>query len=136
MKIFLVLSAIALTFAAATPPIWGENPCSSVDRRLATDRAKALGPVVAKHLGMKHANISKSFRFGGWTILNVSTDESDDAYVFYSHDPMRSQKYVTLWGGTAREDEEQEIRAWTLKNAPGIPDTLARCFAWHVTKER
>lgn len=135
MKIFLVLSAIALTFATATSPILAENACSRVDRTLATNRAKALGPVVAKHLGMKHANISKSFQFGGWSILYVSTGESDDAYVFYSHDPMQNKKYVTLWGGAAREDEEQEIRAWTLKNAPGIPDTLASCFAWHVTKE-
>jgi hypothetical protein len=30
-------------------------------------------------------------------------------------------------------DEEQEIRAWTLKNAPGIPRRLASCFTWHAT---
>ena len=33
-------------------------------------------------------------------------------------------------------DEEQEIKAWTIKNAAGISEKLAGCFAWHVTKER
>ena len=135
MKRLLVLSAIALTLATATLPILAENACSGVDRTLAKERIKALGPVIAKQLGAKQAEISQSFRFDGWSILYVSTGEADDAFVFYSGDPMRS-KYVTLWGGVALKDEEKEIRAWTLKNAPGIPRTLANCFAWHVTKER
>jgi len=33
-------------------------------------------------------------------------------------------------------DEEQEIRACTLKNAPGLPRRLASCFARHVTKSK
>ena len=99
------------------------------------ESAKALGPVIARQLDAKQAKISQSLRFDGWTILYVSTGESDDAFVFYSGNPMRS-KYVTLWGGVALENEEKEIRAWTVKNAPGIPRTLADCFAWHVTKER
>jgi len=106
-----------------------------VDRTLPKERTKALGQVIAKQLDAKQAEISQSFRFGGWSILYVSTGEADDAFVFYSGDPMRS-KYVTLWGGVALENEEREIRAWTLKNAPGIPRTGANCFAWHVTKER
>jgi hypothetical protein len=95
-----------------------------VDRTLPKERTKALGPVIAKQLDAKQAEISQSFRFGGWSILYVSTGEADDAFVFYSGDPMRS-KYVTLWGGVALENEEREIRAWTLKNAPGIPRTGA-----------
>jgi len=106
-----------------------------VDRALPRKRAEALGPSVAKQLGTKKADISQSFRFGGWSILYVSTGVADDAYVFYSGDPMR-KKFVTLWGGAALENEEKAIRVWTLKNAPGIPLTLARCFAWHVTRER
>ena len=106
-----------------------------MDRTLPKERTKALGQVIAKQLDAKQAEISQSFRFGGWSILYVSTGEADDAFVFYSGDPMRS-KYVTLWGGVALENEEREIRAWTLKNARGIPRTLSNCFAWHVTKER
>jgi hypothetical protein len=135
MKSFVVLSAIALTFSTANLPIRAENPCSGVDRTLPKERAKGLGPVIARQLDAKRAEISQSFRLDGWSILYVSTGEADDAFVFYSGDPMRS-KYVTLWGGVALESEEKEIRAWTLKNAPGIPRILANCFAWHVTKER
>lgn len=114
-------------------PVRAENACSGIDKTLTTERVKAFGPVIAQQLGVKQANISKSFRFEGWSILYVSTGESDDAYVFYSGNPARS-KYLTLWGGVALEDEEGEIRAWTLKNAPGIPHPLANCFAWYVTK--
>jgi len=132
---FLMLTTITLILSFAIFPVHAENACSGVDRTLLKERHEALNPVVAKQLNAKHAEISKSFRLGGWSILYVSTGEADDAYVFYSGDPMRN-KYVTLWGGVALENEEQEIRDWTLKNAPGIPQTLARCFAWHVTKER
>ena len=130
----LVLSTITLILSA-TLLSRAESACSGVDRTLPKERSKALAPILAKQLDAKHAEISKSFRFGGWSILYVSTGEADDAYVFYSGDPMQI-KYVTLWGGVALENKEQEIRDWTLKNAPGIPRTLARCFAWHVTKER
>jgi hypothetical protein len=93
-----------------------------------------LAPAIGNQLNSKHAEIVKSFRFGGWSILYVSTGGADDAYGFYAADPLRNQ-YVTLWGGVALRDEETEIREWTRKNAPGIPATLARCLAWHVTQE-
>jgi len=53
------------------------------------ESAEALGPLVAKQLGTRKADISQSFRFDGWSILYVSTGQSDDAYIFYSGDPMR-----------------------------------------------
>jgi hypothetical protein len=135
MRTLLVLSAVVLMLSTATRLVRAQNACSGVDRTLPSERAKSLGPFIAKQLDAKQAEVSQSFRFGGWSILYVSTGEADDAYVFYSGDPTRN-KFVTLWGGVALEDEEREIRAWTLKNAPGIPLTLAKCFAWHVTRER
>jgi hypothetical protein len=131
----ILLSLIAFALSTATLPVRAENACSGVDRTLPKEHVKALGPVIARQLDAKRADISQSFRFGGWSILYVSTGEADDAFVFYSGDPMRN-RYVTLWGGVALENEEKKIRAWTLKNAPGIPPNLANCFAWHVTKER
>jgi hypothetical protein len=128
-------AAITLALSSFPPLICAENPCSGVDRSLTTERSTALAPAVATHLNAKHAEISQSFRYRGWSILYVSTGEADDAYVFYSADPLQG-KYVTLWGGAAFEGEEQEIRNWTFKNAPGIPGVLARCFAWHVTRDR
>ena len=75
----------------------------------------------------------ESFKFGSWQIINVNSPDSDAPYLFYSGDPLKT-RYVTMWSGAARMDEEQEIKAWTLRNAPGIPSALASCFAWHVTK--
>lgn len=134
MKTHLVLLVTVLMFSTAIRSVRAQNACSGVDRTLSSERAKLLGPFIAKQLDAKKAEISQSLRFGGWTILYVSTGEADDAYVFYSGDPTRN-RFVTLWGGVALESEEGEIRTWTLKNAPGIPLTLAKCFAWHVTKE-
>jgi hypothetical protein len=130
-----MFATIALALSSAITPIRAESACSGVDRTLTKERGKILALSIAHQLDAKHAEVSQSFRFGGWSILYVSTGEADDAYVFYAADPMRN-KYVTLWGGVALENEEQEILSWTLKSAPGIPGTLARCFAWHVTKDR
>jgi hypothetical protein len=135
MKKLIVQLGIALILSSATLLAGAQNACSGVDRALPSERAKTLGPVIANQLGAKHAKISQSFRFRGWSILYVSTGEADDAYVFYSGDPTQ-KKYVTLWGGVALDSEEGEIRAWTLKNAPGIPLSLAKCFTWHVTTDR
>jgi hypothetical protein len=53
----------------------------------------------------------------------------------YTPGPLKRHS-VTEWGRAASEGEEKEIKDWTLKNAPGIPERLARCFAWHVTPDR
>lgn len=120
---------------SATLSISAETACAGVDRTLTKEHSKKLAPAVARQFKAKSAKISESFQFGGWSILFVGTGQGDEAFVFYSADPLRNN-YVTLWGGVALEDEEQEIRDWTIKNAPGIPPTLARCFAWYVTKAR
>ena len=110
-----------------------QSTCDGVNRDLTPHRKAALAPEIAKQLNVKSVDVLQSFRFGTWQIIYVSTEESDPPFLFYSGDPLRT-RYVTMWSGAARMDEEQEIRAWTLKNAPGIPRRLASCFAWHVTK--
>jgi hypothetical protein len=112
------------------------TPCTDVDRRLTSQQKSAVAPEIAKQLKAKTVDVLQSFRSGGWSIFYVDTHESDEAYVFYARDPQHGGGYITLWSGAAREDEEQAIKAWTIKNVPGIPRNLASCFAWHVTKER
>jgi hypothetical protein len=124
----------AIVIAGATSAC-AATPCTGVDRRLTTQQKSAVAPEIAKQLKAKTVDVLQSYRAGGWSIFYVDTHDSDDAYVFYAGDPRRS-RYITLWGGAAMEDEEQAIKAWTIKNAPGIPRNLASCFAWHVTKER
>jgi hypothetical protein len=111
---------------------WG-SACDGIDRALTAHRKTALAPEIAKQLKVSSVDVLQSFRFGTWQIIYVSTPESDPPFLFYPGDPLQT-RYVTEWSGSARTDEEQEINAWTLENAPGIPRKLASCFAWHVTK--
>jgi hypothetical protein len=123
-----------VVFVAATASAWAASPCDGVNRSLTSQRKAALAPEIAKHLQDKSIGVLQSFQLASWSIYYVTSQVNDNAYVFYAHDPLKS-RYVTLWGGMATSDEEKAIKAWTLKNAPGIPLRLATCFAWHVTKE-
>lgn len=114
---------------------WSMTPCEDVDRSLSNSSKAALSPIIASQLHAKKVDVLQSFKFAGWSIIYVDTHDSDEAFLFYSSDPLRSQ-YLTVWSGAAAWNEEQSIKAWALKNAPGIPPKLAACFAWHVTKDR
>ncbi len=119
--------------ATISTPCWG-SPCDSVNRNLTTQRKATLEPVIAKQLGVRSAKVLESFREDGWSIIYVGTSRADDAFLFYSNNPM-TNRYVTLWAGVARKNEEGKIRNWVLQNAKGIPHRLANCFAWHVTND-
>jgi hypothetical protein len=138
MKLFklrkheLLLQLIA--FIVATASAWAASPCAGVNRNLTHERKAVVAPVIARQLQDNSVEVLQSFQLGSWSIFYIASHQADDAYVFYAHDPSTS-RYITLWGGMATSDEEQTIKAWVLKNAPGIPRGLASCFAWHVTKE-
>ena len=131
LKRFLeVVASIAVASSA-----WAASPCDGVNRSLTNERKAALAPEIAKQLRYKRVDVLQSFRTGDWSIIYVDTHESDEAFLLYAQDPLKS-RFITLWSGAATRNEEQTIRRWTLKNAPGIPPKLATCFAWHVTKDR
>lgn len=129
----VLLVVLCLVGSAATA--WGGSPCDKVNRDLPLKRKEALSAEIAKQLGVKSVEVLQSFRLGTWQIIYVATPDSDPPFLFYSSDPLKT-RYLTEWSGAARVDEEQEIKTWTLENAPGIPHRLASCFAWHVTKAR
>ena len=128
------LQVVLVVLVAEVPSAWAAPPCTGVDRSLTTQQKAVLAPEIANQLQVT-AEVLQSFRSNGWGIFYVGTHDADDTYLFYSGDPLRN-RYVALWSGAARNDEEQIIEAWTLKNAPGIPLKLAVCFARHVAKER
>jgi hypothetical protein len=134
IAMMLVRSLKILSLLLTPISVLAATPCATVDVSLPKQGRAVMDQAIARQLKAKRADISQSFRFDGWSILYVSTGEADDAYLFYRSDPVKTH-YVTLWGGVATENEEKEILDWTFKNAPGIPPTLARCFAWHVTKK-
>jgi len=128
-----VILLLVIAFAAPACA-WSVSPCDCVDRGL-TDKSKAEWAVaIARQLRAQKVDVLQSFRLEGWTIIYVDS-HADEAFLFYSRDPLRG-RYVAMWSGAAARNEEEHIRAWTLKNAPGIPQKLADCFAWYVTKGR
>ncbi len=129
--VFFLLSAAGVL----TQPLWSASPCDNVDRSLTDNTKGTLAPVIAKQLHTQKVDVLQSFRLEGWTIIYVNSHDADESFLFYPHDPVHS-RYVTRWGGAAAWNEEQSIKSWTLKNAPGIPPKLASCFAWHVTSDR
>jgi hypothetical protein len=129
--------SIVLLFVAgvAAQSAWCVSPCDGVDRNLTANHKLAFAPAIARQLRVQRVDVLQSFRFGGWIILYVNSHDADEAFLFYPHDPLHT-RYVTMWSGAAAWNEEESIRAWTVKNAPGIPPRLASCFAWHVTSDR
>ncbi len=129
------MSALPSFFLAAISAIAGASPCAGVDRALAEAQRQALSPALARQLRVSSVDVLASMTIGNWSIVSVSTHNTDPPFLFFSGNPANSH-YVTLWSGAAKQDERTEIEAWVLRNAPGIPSKLAACFAWHVTTER
>jgi hypothetical protein len=121
-------------FLLAPCTAWS-SPCDDVDRTLTEQRKIMLSEGIISQLHAQRLDVLQSFQLGGWTILYVDPHNADEEFLFYKDDPLNSLP-VTTWAGAATKHEQERIREWTLKNAPGIPSKLANCFAWHVTKDR
>lgn len=132
-KLEKVLTGLALV--SATSLMWAASPCEGIERGLTNNRKQALAPKIASELRLKKVDVLQSFKLGSWEIIYVGTYVSDELFLFYPANALKV-KHVTEWGGAAFMNEEEDIKRWTLKNAPGIPPRLAACFAWHVTKDR
>ena len=136
MRLIIPLVAVGFLSACRSSVVkTSPSPCAGVDRGLSYARKSVLAPALAKQLHVSAVDVLQSFTASGWSIIYVDTHESDEFFLFFSGDPVTSPS-VTGWGGAASDGEEKEIKDWTLKNAPGIPERLARCFAWHVTRDR
>lgn len=127
LRSFHGVAAIAVTLLAMPA-----NAADCWQSRLSAAPA-GLGAKAAHDMGVTSATVLERVTNGAWTILHVEPSQLDNAYLFYASDPARADKFLTLWAGAAAPDERAEVLDWTLKNAPGIPLPLARCFARHVT---
>jgi len=127
----LFVTALLVLFASLACA----SPCDSIQRTLGAVRTGSIAPALRRQLRARSVEVLQTYSSGSWSILYVDTHEAERLYLFFSANPLRS-RYVTEWSGTASPSDEQGILDWTLKNAPGIPAPLARCFAWHVTKDR
>jgi hypothetical protein len=111
------------------------SPCDSVKRDLSESQRAEWAAVIAKQLDVPKVTVLQSFRSNAWTIVYVTTPNSDPPFLFFDRAPGKAH-FVTLWSGGAQANEEASIHAWVIENAPGIPPDLAACFAWHVAKAR
>lgn len=113
-----------------------ENGCAGIDRALTESEKAELAPAFSKQLHVTSVAVfPQSFRADDWSIFYVDTHGSDPTFLFYSGNPLSSH-FVAQWSGATMNNEDAEIKAWTLKNAPHIPLRLASCFAWYVTHAR
>ena len=74
-----------------------------------------------------------AYRLGNWYLFNVDTRVADEAYVFFRGDPL-TRHYAALWEGGS--GSQPELRTWARQNAPGIPEALAKCFAFGAASHR
>jgi hypothetical protein len=111
------------------------SPCSGVDRSLPAGVKESLAPRIARHESLEKVGVLSSFTFGGWHIIEIENYVSDEPYLFYRADPSSSRS-IAAWSGAATIFETTDVEKWTVENAPGIPQKLASCFAWHVTLNR
>jgi hypothetical protein len=136
MKLFAL--AVLFVFSSLT----FASPCDRVDRNLSEERKNFLAPIVTAQVArelpaVQSVEVLQSFRLGHWHIIKVETHVSDEGYLFYKDDPAKT-KYLTVWGGSvpATDDEYRFIvKSLSEGKTRGIPKALARCFAWHMTKE-
>ena len=139
--------AIVIALLAIVPPsaVTAATPCDGVDRGLTNEQKNRWAPVFKQQLNngllkglsaeVNKDDVLQSFGVGGWRIVYVKTHVSDEVFLFYAGDPEKS-RYVSEFSGAAAISEEKEILRGVVKDAPGIPPRLAKCFAWHVTNDR
>jgi hypothetical protein len=102
------------------------SPCDKVAFSLTLTQKTDFSTAVAAQLQTESVKILHSYRLGNWYLFYVNTRAADEDFVFYRGDPTNHQ-YAALWSGTAASTEQ--LRSWARMNAPGIPESLAKCFA-------
>jgi hypothetical protein len=135
MKHFLIFLFASISTTALA------SPCTDIDRTLTDERKLVLAPVIAKQVAqelndVKSVEVLQSFHYQDWHVFLVDSHVSDEGYLFYKSDPTKGS-YLRVLAGTYMEDEEGATLKTILGGeTKGIPNALARCMAWHLTKER
>jgi hypothetical protein len=122
-------SALAALVALLPVCAQASAPCEGVDRNLDGDRVARLTLRAVQQLHEPNAKALRSFAYDGWDIVEIGLNQSRTAFVFFSGDDT-----VAVWRGGQGLDEVSQAKEWTVENAPGIPNQLARCFAVYVTR--
>jgi len=111
--------------------ILNDSQCETINRTFTDAEKSRWSRDISKRKHSLGAEAVQSFRSGQWRVVYVTYPNAEPAYHF--HDSSRS---VTVWGGAATIFDAPDIKRWIREQAPGIPQRLAHCFAWHVTYDR
>lgn len=123
--ILLMVSSVAIA----------HTPCDGINRdlRFSSEQIVSLKANIDRQASAEYIDIKNIFSEQGWSVLHIDSHNSDEAWLFFSGDIMTAH-YVTLWSGAATIFEGPDLVAQFKKEAPGIPDHLARCLAWHIAE--
>jgi len=128
------ITLLALLLGWASPAMASTDvSCNLVHQGLTDAQKKEWSPSIDRQLNGRLDSINQVFELSGWLTIFVDTKESDPPYLFFHGNPAKTH-YITMWSGAAIRTEQVEMKNWVIKNAPGIPEPLANCFAWHVTR--
>jgi phosphate transport system substrate-binding protein len=105
------------------------SSCDSVARTLSSTQKAALAATVAEQLQTASAKILHAYHVGNWSLYSVDTPGTGESFLFYRGDPS-SKQYVALWTRSGTKATQSELRTWARMNVPGVPESLAKCFAW------
>jgi hypothetical protein len=110
-------------------------PCDRMKVALAPKQNAELSAAVAAQLGAPSAKILRTYHLGNWYLYDLNTPRADGNLVLFRGDPS-THRYVTVWSGAGGRTSPSELRNWVRSNAPGIPEALAKCFAYTGAAQR
>jgi hypothetical protein len=111
------------------------SPCDRVAKSLTPARRANLSTAVSGQLQTTSAKVLRAYGLGNWSLLYVDTQGGEDAFLIYRGDPL-TQQYIASWSNEGGQAGQSELRNWARMNARGIPETLAKCFAWSAASGR
>jgi hypothetical protein len=127
--------AVSLVMLTCMACYANASPCDRMKVALAPKQNAELSAAIAGQMGSPSAKILHTYRLGNWYMYNVTTPLADGNLVFFRGDPA-THRYVTVWSGAGTRTPQSELRSWARSNAPGIPEALAKCFAFTATGQR
>jgi hypothetical protein len=126
------MSAAALSLAAACA---NATPCDRLKVALPPSQSANFSSSIASQMNAPSAKIVRGYHLGNWYLFNVDTPIASDNLALYRGDPA-THRYVAVWNGAGGRTTQAELRTWARSNAPGIPEALAKCFAFIGAAQR
>jgi hypothetical protein len=126
------LFIVAFSLAAACA---NASPCDRMKVALSPAQSSSFSSSIARQMNAPSAKIVHSYHLGNWYLFNVNTPIASDNLTLYRGDPA-THRYIAEWNGTGGRTSQTELRTWARSNAPGIPEALAKCFAFIGAAQR